>query len=732
MKSGRGSPPEPCAQWRLPSWAASAAVLLWWAGISWIYYRRPESAPRWALWPSLLPDVFSATGEALGRAAKLSALLAGLIFLGWMLGQAALSALRLEPRGRLEALCVGTGLGWGLLATGMFLLGLSGLWNAPAVAAFIAAALAGAAFFRVRLGGNVLARRPSISPDPWARATAARWGAWEVVFAGILAAAAAFNFLGALMPEIFYDALVYHLALPELYWLRGGIAAAPENLYSGLPMLVQMLYALAFPLGGDALAHLVHWSFGAGSALLAYAFAGRFSGRRAGLLAALLFYAIPTAGVLSWKGAVELGWAFFELLALYSLARRLESGPPEKGWTLLAGLAAGFAMASKYQAWPLLPVLCFAFFAAQPGALSWKERGKETALFAAAALAALLPWILKNAAFYGNPVYPFLHERFASGPPPRWRELLADGGGLDPVSLFSSWKGVRAYLLHPWSLTLGNNDINSIGPAFLLGLPLLFLCRYPAPGLRMAWLASLSLWGLWSLSSTLSRFLLPHLLPICVLFASAIEDLLGGRIKALCLGAILLLSCGNLFWLSSWLKTYGAAGVILGTQAREDYLKRPHPSYARPPYPALEFVNERLGAGARILFVGEARGFQCRRDRICSTRFDDYPLLAWLRQSRALSAAGPGAPGTAQARSLLRAAALRDRFRENGLTHVLVNLNELAAWQGGARPFLPWSPEDEKLWEDFKSLWLRPVFEFRGPPSDDFSSAWIIVYEVGK
>ena len=86
------------------------------------------------------------------------------------------------------------------------------------------------------------------------------------------------------MPEIFYDALVYHLALPDLYWMRGGITPTPENLYSGLPLQASMLYALALPLGGDGLAHFVGWAFGVGSALLVFVLGRRVFGAAPELL----------------------------------------------------------------------------------------------------------------------------------------------------------------------------------------------------------------------------------------------------------------------------------------------------------------------------------------------------------------------------------------------------------------------------------------------------------------
>ncbi|MBI5883211.1 MAG: hypothetical protein HZB91_08910, partial [Elusimicrobia bacterium] len=60
-----------------------------------------------------------------------------------------------------------------------------------------------------------------------------------------LAVAGVLNLLCALAPEIYYDSLNYHLALPNLYLLKGRIVATPHQIFSGLPFGGQMLYGLA-------------------------------------------------------------------------------------------------------------------------------------------------------------------------------------------------------------------------------------------------------------------------------------------------------------------------------------------------------------------------------------------------------------------------------------------------------------------------------------------------------
>ena len=60
-------------------------------------------------------------------------------------------------------------------------------------------------------------------------------------------------------PEIFYDSLVYHLALPQEY-LRVGRLHAPDGIiYSHFPQNGEMLFTLALQLGSDLLAQMFVW-----------------------------------------------------------------------------------------------------------------------------------------------------------------------------------------------------------------------------------------------------------------------------------------------------------------------------------------------------------------------------------------------------------------------------------------------------------------------------------------
>ncbi|MBU1322537.1 hypothetical protein KKE48_02855 [Patescibacteria group bacterium] len=170
------------------------------------------------------------------------------------------------------------------------------------------------------------------------------------------------NLVGALGPELGFDALWYHLTEAKLFLAHRSLAPIPGNLlyWSGLPRLGEIIYMF---LPGK----LVHWAFGVLCAFLIY--------RLAGIAAALLFYSTLLVGWLSTSAYVDLITTAFLLAAVYfqKLKRIL--------FIILAS-------AVKLQA--LVYGLAITL-------IPWGILG-------------ILPFALINFIATGNPVYPFLEN----------------------------------------------------------------------------------------------------------------------------------------------------------------------------------------------------------------------------------------------------------------------------------------------------------------------------------
>ena len=689
--------PSRLASWRASSNVAFALLAAWCVLIACLYYRQPDLLPSGSMVRRFfLPSVHLSSKWALFNLRQ-GACLVWLTFLGLGSGIWLLSLLKIQFHNRAELIGLATGLGWGMLGTILAILGLFKLWSPVPVFAALAVLTIpiGVAALRSPVWRGLQVEGP--------------WSLLERFLGFALAIIAAVDFVGALMPEIFYDALVYHLAVPELYWLKHGFSPVAHNMFSGFPMLTEMLYALALPLGGTQSAHLLHWAFGVLCALLTYGFCRRFGARQAGLIAALLFYSSPIVGTLSCKAAVDLSLTFFLFASIYMMVVALE-GERGGAWRLLSGLFAGMALGTKYTAWPAVGILA--------AILLWRllavdglpiiRAARRMAAFLLPAAIVCVVWPARNWRLYGNPVFPFFRHWFHSnGEDAYWAKLTTEVGWQGWSSL-ASLKGMLGSLLRLWHASTNPYDALNIGPLLIFGLPLLVLFRYRGGAHRLCLAVALLLWALWDISTGLGRFLLPVLPLFSVLYALAIWQGFESSKKI----RICLFLCGvatvNLLMTAGWLGTYDSMDVVWGSEPAETYLSEPHPSYALPSYPAIKYIRDNLPKEARVLFMAEARGYGTGREYVAATSFDENPVSEYLRQG-------------------CRADQLRERLKKDGYTHVLINGAEIMV---RGQLWFNWGERGAAVWTEFSKRYLRRLFERGDMTTVERTHVWCGVYEI--
>jgi len=168
------------------------------------------------------------------------------------------------------------------------------------------------------------------------------------------------NLIGALGPELGFDALWYHLTEAKLFLQRKSIVPIQGNLlyWSGLPRLAEIFYALALAVWDERLTKIIHWSFGILSAYLVYQIARKKNTHFASLASALLFYSTLLIGWLSISSYIDLIMTVFLLLALNC----------RKWWSrglslILAGAvklhALAYGLAITFIPWAILGALPF-------------------------------------------------------------------------------------------------------------------------------------------------------------------------------------------------------------------------------------------------------------------------------------------------------------------------------------------------------------------------------------
>lgn len=452
------------------------------------------------------------------------------------------------------------------------------------------------------------------------------------------------SLLKALTPPTSWDGLVYHLTGPKL-WVEGHrIWPALEMPFGGYPSLMEMLFTVGVLLKRPEVAQLIHWAFGVLLFLLLYTLARRyFDCRIAWLSVAMLIGAPVVTGQLSWA-YVDIALTYFALAAVYVALRWSEAD--DTRWLWVAGTFCGLAMGVKYTGIAVLGAIgLFALWRSRPG--GWGEMGRTSLALGLPAAALVVPWLLRNWAFTGNPVAPFLLET-AGWDASRQALYAQPGTGLAHLA---PWR----LLTVPWDMTMQHPESiegfgSDIGPLLLLGVPLLgvtwrFASLRERNVLRALVLMGLTQYIFWliglaeSLMLQQARLLLP-VFPLASLAAAfGLARVRNLRLPALNVGWLLqaivvLVLCLTLLQNIADLVRQNPLAYIAGCQTRDDYLKMHLWSH----YMAMDYINRELPPQACVFFLWETRSYYCERccrpDLILDAfkqlraRFDSAPAIA--------------------------------------------------------------------------------------------------------
>ncbi|MFN0137591.1 MAG: hypothetical protein ACKVS9_15920 [Phycisphaerae bacterium] len=211
-----------------------------------------------------------------------------------------------------------------------------------------------------------------------------------------------------------YDALEYHLQAPREYFEAGHIHFLRHNVYAQFPQQVETLYLLLMhlrggPIEGAIASQLMHAALGVLAVLAIGAWLPAGWPR---LLGVLFAGSTPWVGYLAPLAYVECGMLFFGAVAagivIEQVRRGTDAAPRAMLW---AGWCAGMAAGCKYTAIVLIAigVWMFLLIAART---TVQRRVGLLANFAVGAALLFAPWVIRNTALSGNPVYPFAYEVF--------------------------------------------------------------------------------------------------------------------------------------------------------------------------------------------------------------------------------------------------------------------------------------------------------------------------------
>ena len=460
-----------------------------------------------------------------------------------------------------------------------------------------------------------------------------------------------FALMGSLAPTVDNDSLLYHLGAPALYVHHGGLVYVPTNLWTNIPLFAEMVYAVGLALVGQTLARLFVFAWYVSVIVCAYELCRAHVARRHAVVSAAVVASVPLLAMLTSTAVNDVALLAYELAALYALCSFWRSG--RAGWLAVGTVLAGSAASVKYHGWLVLLIVIGggAVRALQrDGLRGWLRWGP-----ACIALGVVLPgtWLLRNYINTGNPVHPMLFSVFGSD---TWDAGLVHRYQAHMRSFGLRGEGLTGLVEAPVVAALDNHRFGSavgIGPLFLILSPLAIVGAAGAP--RRWWFfvgVSLALYLFWGLTFQALRYLLPGLAVWTLVVVGAMARLDERCPAATRLVHVVVLAAAMLNW--AWFvrvqdQMFRPYTGLWGAANRRAYIAERVPYYR-----SVEYANERLASGGKVLFIGEWRTFYTRVPFAADTGPDPTLICGYVDSSRSVEE-------------------IQRRLRTDGFTHVLYN-----------------------------------------------------------
>jgi len=356
------------------------------------------------------------------------------------------------------------------------------------------------------------------------------------------------NLVGALGPELGFDALWYHLTLPKIYLQNHKIVFIPGNLlyYSAMPKLIEMLYISALAFGKEVLAKLIHFLFGILSALCLYRLSRRYLKPFASLISVAIFYFSLVVGWQSITAYVDLGRTFFEILALDYFLRWFEKeslADLEK-----SAIMMGLAISTKLLALGSLLIFLTLIFKKN------KKNYKNLFYYLILSLGVSLPWFIFSFVHTKNPFYPLF------------------SGILDSSHKLVSFNFKR-FLGDFWKLFLFSAD--PLNPLILIFLPLVLIYfKKLSSSLKILFFYCFLTYVFWYFIPRTGggRFFLPYLPAWSLVCGSVLDLVFNKNIKKILLFFVFLVCLVNLGYRGMANKKF--MPVIFKKQSKDEFLTK--------------------------------------------------------------------------------------------------------------------------------------------------------------
>jgi len=477
-----------------------------------------------------------------------------------------------------------------------------------------------------------------------------------------------------------YDEAIYHLSVSKSFVERGRIYPVYDNCSGNMPFLLHMFYAACLMVKSDIAAKLFGLCLAGISSLALYAFCARFLDRRAGTIAMFGFFGAGMVVEVATTARIDVSLAGILFLAAYAMMIYLERSEPS--WLWASAALAGFGMSIKYTAgfWLALLLLMFLFETLFRRRLSVRDITKHLVAYMFIAGMIASPWYIKNLVWFHNPVYPLLTGEVSNLSPGEVRFFNDE----DEHKLMAHFDEARAAMpeavkaqemdlelaasrhiqRHPfrfWEYFTSPSNFNVAeayhDPNYLFLLSPLFLLFT-----TRKWMVWLALFGVafylfvaataWS-----GRYLLPIYPGLTILAAYSMNELTvrlrrrAPLIIVLPAAAVGIAVSASLIVCVSQIQAMDGFRYLTGAISRRQFM------FGMFYYPSIDFLNNNLEPGDRVLMIGAQMCYDMKRDYIVDMARDSTVWRRFLLRNPTLDGVN------------------RD-LKQQGITHILYTPNQ--------------------------------------------------------
>ncbi len=532
-----------------------------------------------------------------------------IICAGVALGRTVIRWFKIQPHSLLEEFVLNIGMGLGTLSLIMFGLGFSRLFY-PAVAYTLIILLDILFIYELK---KILPKVKFINLRGLDKIT--------IFLLIIFGFCTFFNFLKAYIPPMTSDVLLYHLTLPR-YFIEFHKIYDVSKIFcnSEVPLQLEMLFTLGMLLRNDIVAQLILSLYGFLGAVTIALITRRFADFKIALLSAILYSSLPSIIIYSGTCMIDIGLAFYILLAVYTFLGWLESS--KNGWLIISAITCGLAMGAKH--WggitlTLLPIsIIFIKITKKERRINFASIIKYSFIFGLLFLLVYSPWIIKSYIHTGNPVSPLMGDKFKSSNSNPFIEDVFNSalegfqaGIMSFMDMITNFK--KYYQDDPYRLIHGILYFNiQFFPLFFLILFIIPSFKKNPMGINFILIFSFIHLLIGSNFAFMSdRYLFVPLSPtFCLLAAYGVGKILekGKLHKQICVIVLVVLISGWWAYAYAFLTAKGwshrALPVIFGFESRDSFLKKNLDFYSMADY-----INTHLSISDKVLSINETRNY---------------------------------------------------------------------------------------------------------------------------